>query len=247
MKIAVLSDIHSNVFALQAVIEDVKKQGVDVIVNLGDILYGPIAPRDTFELLMEYDFITISGNQDRQVYESTEDDIEANPTLQFILDDLGSKPLAWMESLPFDQYIDEDVYCCHGTPSSDLIYLLEDVSKGYPELRADADIIQLLAGQRSPLICCGHTHIPRLVSLSSGQLIVNPGSVGLQAYTDDVPVVHSMENFTHHAAYSIIEKKGTEWFVQHIKVCYDHQLAANECKKRYRDDWCHYLMTGRKI
>ncbi|WP_427982779.1 metallophosphoesterase family protein [Agarivorans sp.] len=43
MRIAVLSDIHSNVFALSAVLSDVSKRGVDVTVNLGDILYGPIA------------------------------------------------------------------------------------------------------------------------------------------------------------------------------------------------------------
>ena len=104
MKIAVLSDIHSNVFALDAVIKDLKRHSVDLKANLGDILYGPVAPKSTFELLMEHDFITISGNQDRQIYESTDEEIASNPTMQFILDDLGSEPLAWMKSLPFDKH-----------------------------------------------------------------------------------------------------------------------------------------------
>ena len=247
MKIAVLSDIHSNVFALDAVIKDLKKHSVDLKANLGDILYGPVAPKSTFELLMEHDFITISGNQDRQIYESTDEDIESNPTMQFILDDLGSKPLEWMKSLPFDKQVNEDVYFCHGTPKSDLIYLLEDVSKGHALLRSDSEIIDLLAGQESKLICCGHTHTPRAVHLSSGQLIVNPGSVGLQAYTDEEPVVHSMENFNHHASYSIVEKIDSKWGVQNIKVPYDYHLAVNESKKRNRRDWVHFLSTGRRI
>jgi len=247
MKIAVLSDIHSNVFALDAVIKDVKKHSVDLKANLGDILYGPIAPKSTFELLMEHDFITISGNQDRQIYESTEEEIESNPTMQFILDDLGSKPLEWMKSLPFDKQVNEDVYFCHGTPKNDLIYLLEDVSSGHALLRSDSEIINLLGGQKSKLVCCGHTHMARSVYLSNGQFIVNPGSVGLQAYTDEEPVVHSMENFTHHASYSIVEKIDAQWVVQNIKVPYDYQRAVNESKKRERSDWVHFLSTGRRI
>lgn len=247
MKIAVLSDIHSNVFALDAVIKDLQKRSVDLKANLGNILYGPIAPKATFELLMAHDFITISGNQDRQIYQSTDSEIAANPTLQFILQDLGSKPLDWLKSLPFDKQVNEEVYFCHGTPTNDLIYLLEDVTRGYPLLRSDSEILDLLAGQKSKLICCGHTHTPRTVNLSSGQLIVNPGSVGLQAYTDEEPVVHSMENYTPHASYSIVEQLGSQWIVQQIQVPYDYQRAMKEAKKRHRDDWQHFLSTGRRV
>ncbi|MEW6994625.1 hypothetical protein AADZ84_10215 [Colwelliaceae bacterium MEBiC 14330] len=51
-------------------------------------------------------------------------------------------------------------------------------------LRSGEEIIRLLQGQKSSLICCGHTHITRAISLSTGQLVVYPGSVGLQAYTN---------------------------------------------------------------
>ncbi len=247
MKIAVLSDIHSNVFALDAVIKDLKKHSVDFMFNLGDVLYGPIAPRSTYDLLMEHEFVTISGNQDRQIYEATAKEIESNPTMQFILSDLGKEPLAWMKSLPFDKQFNDDIYFCHGAPKSDLIYLLEDVSRGYAYIRSDNEIMNLLDGQESKLICCGHTHIARTVTLNSGQLIVNPGSVGLQAYTDEEPVVHSMENFSHHASYSIVEKVNSEWVVQNIRVPYAYQRAVNECKKRNRNDWAHFLSTGRRI
>jgi len=247
MKIAVLSDIHSNVFALEAVIENILTQNVDCVVNLGDILFGPIAPRATFELLNKHDFTTICGNQDRQIYEATESDIETNPTMQFILSDLSFEPIDWMRGLPFDKQLNNDVYLCHGTPTDDLVYLLEDVSLGYPKLRSDTDVISLLNGHKSKLVCCGHTHIPRTVKLSTGQLIINPGSVGLPAYTDDEPISHSMENYCSHASYSIIENNGYGWINQQMKIPYDVQLAVNECKKRDRDDWSHFLLTGRKM
>jgi predicted phosphodiesterase len=247
MKFAVLSDIHSNVFALEAVIADAKKHGVDLMVNLGDILYGPIAPKATFDMLMKNPMITLCGNQDRQIFEATDDELASNPTMQFIIDDLGEAPIAWMKSLPFDIQLNDEVYLCHGTPSDDLIYLLEDISFGYARLREDIEIVSLLNNQTSTLICCGHTHTPRTVSLSTGQIIVNPGSVGLQAYTDDVPVVHSIENYTPMASYSIIEKTADCWNIQHHRVSYNVELAVAECEKRERLDWVHFLTTGRKV
>lgn len=247
MRIAAVSDIHSNVFALEAVIADIKKYGVDISVNLGDILYGPIAPRATYDLLMEKDFITIRGNQDRQIYEATSQEIEPSPTMQFILEDLGSDPLDWMRSLPFDHQLTDNVYLCHGTPANDLVYLLEDVGSGYAKLRSDGDILELLNGQLSDVVFCGHTHTARAVYTSTGQLIVNPGSVGLPAYTDDEPIVHSMESFSPHATYAIIENNHNGWTVQHINVAYDHERATLLAQSRNRMDWVHFLTTGRKL
>ncbi len=137
--------------------------------------------KKTFDLLREHDFTTLCGKQDRQIYQATEEQIDSNPTMQFILEDLGTAPLEWIQTLPFDKQLNDEVYLCHGTPSNDLIYLLEYISKGYAMLRSDEEIIRLLQGQKSSLICCGHTHIARAISLSTGQLVVNPGSVGLKA------------------------------------------------------------------
>ena len=250
MQIAILSDIHSNVYALEAVIADVKRRGVDHMLNLGDILYGPIAPKATFDLLQKHDFITIGGNQDRQIYDATDAEIAANPTIQFILDDLGgmySPALNWMRGLPFDHQFDDNIYLCHGTPNSDLIYLLENVETGTPILRDDAGILDLIGDQRSKIILCGHTHIPRTVMLSTGQMIINPGSVGLPAYDDDMPTVHAMETFSPMASYAILERINSAYHVSHIKVTYDFNKAANDAKKRGRRDWTHYLSTGRSF
>lgn len=247
MRIAAISDIHSNVYALDAVLSDIRKRCIDITVNLGDILYGPLAPGATFDLLMEHDLVTIRGNQDRQIYEATEAEIESNPTMQFIRHELGEKPLQWMQQLPFSYHLNERVFLCHGTPVDDLTYLLEDVESGRAIVRSDDEILSLLNGQHSEVVICGHTHTPRAVHTSSNQLIVNPGSVGLPAYTDDEPVIHSMENFSPHATYAIVEHTKAGWSVQHIKVAYDYEKAAREAKKRNRQDWVHFLTTGRGL
>jgi predicted phosphodiesterase len=223
-----------------------EQRNIDVGVNLGDILYGPIAPRATYDLLMEKQFVTISGNQDRQIYQSTATEISANPTLQFILDQLGQEPLSWLKSLPFDKQLTPEVYLCHGTPHSDLIYLLEDIDSGPAQLRSDQGISDLLNGQDSELILCGHSHSPRTVSTRKGQLIVNPGSVGLAAYTDDEPVRHSMENYSGHASYAIVENSAADWNVEQIKVSYDVQKSTQLAKQNNRLDWVHFLNTGRQ-
>ncbi|OLQ84371.1 serine/threonine protein phosphatase [Vibrio ponticus] len=245
-KYALVSDIHSNYYALKAVVEHARAEGVDKFINLGDILYGPIAPKATFELLQSLDTITICGNQDRQIYQAGEQEISSNPTMQFILQDLGVEPIEWMTSLPFDCQISEHIYACHGTPSDDLVYLLEETEQGFPILRSDKDILDLLQGNASPVILCGHTHIPRCVELSTGQLVINPGSVGMPAYTDDEPHLHSMETYSSKASYAILsQSESGGWDVAFHKVSYPVEFAAEQANLRDRQDWVHFLTTGR--
>ena len=73
MRIAVISDIHGNLLALDAVLADIAREGADVTVNLGDILSGPLEPARTADRLMALDLPTISGNHERQVLTDPED------------------------------------------------------------------------------------------------------------------------------------------------------------------------------
>jgi putative phosphoesterase len=179
LRIALVADIHANVWALDAVLSDIKKQRVDTVFNLGDILYGPLKPRATYDRLQALgDLLTIRGNQDRQIYDATEPDRRSNPTLDYVVKDLGEEPIRWLATLPPTAIFEEEIFLCHGTPASDETYLLEDVASLRPMLRPESEILRLVRSVRHPLIVCGHTHIPRLVSLANGQMIVNPGSVG---------------------------------------------------------------------
>ena len=254
--IAAISDIHSNVFALEAVLADIKRHNVDQIVNLGDILYGPIAPKATYELMMANQdaIITIRGNQDRQIYETTAAEIASSQTMAFLIDDLPKEAIEWMRALPFDYHLSNEVYLCHGSPTDDMMYLLEDIQTGQPMVRNDADILALLNGIDSSVIICGHTHIPRTITLSTGQIIVNTGSVGYPAYEDDLPILHKMQTYSAHASYALIEcietieiGQGRRWQTQHIKVAYDYEAAAKLALKNDREDWAFALRTGRVL
>jgi predicted phosphodiesterase len=67
MKIAVVSDIHGNVLALEAVLADLTGEAPDVVVNLGDCVSGPLWPEETAAILRETSWPTVRGNHDRIV------------------------------------------------------------------------------------------------------------------------------------------------------------------------------------
>ncbi len=165
--------------------------------------------------------------------------------MQFILSELGENSLSWIKKLPATLSLENDIFLCHGSPDDDMAYMLEDVSSGYPAVKSDSEISAYLSGTPENLILCGHTHIPRTVQLENKKLVVNPGSVGLPAYSDDLPVHHKMENYSHHASYCIVENSPTGWWVEHIKIPYRVELAIEAAKKQNRFDWAMALETGR--
>lgn len=245
MKIAVISDIHGNALALEAVLADISARSISSIVNLGDHFYGPVAPAATWQLLEGLDCVSLLGNQDRMLLEASKADTDANPTLQFVLDELAGEAIDWLKTLPAEVELNSDVYLCHGAPGIDSMYLLENIESGLPNVYRDKPVQSLLRDVSAGMVLCGHTHIPRTVQLDSGQVVVNPGSVGLQAYEDEEPVRHRMENFSPHARYAVIERSDGAWRVDHINVVYDWCKAAACASDRGRENWARYLTTGR--
>lgn len=156
-----------------------------------------------------------------------------------------------MRALPFDYHLSKDIYLCHGSPTDDMVYLLEDIETGQPTVRNDADILALLNGIDSTVIVCGHTHIPRTITLSTGQIIINTGSVGYPAYEDDLPIVHRMQTYSPHASYALIKyvdnKQGKRWQTEHIRVPYNYEAAAELAAMNGREDWAFALRTGRVL
>jgi putative phosphoesterase len=237
--IGILADIHGNAWALEAVLADAKRRGIEKFVDLGDVLYGPLAPRRTYELLRAVNLVAaVKGNQDRFVVSGA----AGNATLDWVRADLGSEPVAWLDALPATAIYGEWLLC-HGSPLSDMEYLLEDVCEaGRPLVRADADIVKRLAGVENALVLCGHTHVPRLVMLSNGrQQVLNPGSVGLPAYDDESPVPHLMETYSPHASYAVWD----DGVVSFHRVPYDWEAAAAKAKELGREDWARGIAAGR--
>ena len=68
-RIAIVSDIHGNLAALEAVLDDTRRRGVTRVVNLGDSLSGPLLPLETARFLMSRDWVQLAGNHERQLLE----------------------------------------------------------------------------------------------------------------------------------------------------------------------------------
>ncbi len=88
MKLAFISDIHGNSWALRSVLADIKTKSISEIYDLGDSLYGPLDPQGTFEIILKNGITSIRGNQDRDIIQSVNCEY-TNPTLKYTLG--GSK------------------------------------------------------------------------------------------------------------------------------------------------------------
>ncbi|MEA5105591.1 metallophosphoesterase family protein [Pantoea sp. S18] len=243
MKLAVISDIHGNLPALNAVLADIQAQCVDLILNLGDIVSGGLLPAETADRLMPLNIPTIRGNHERQLLE--QDFASMSLSDRHAFERLHAQHWHWLKNLPAELTIGDDVLMVHGVPGDDRIYFLEEVTATGVRPSPEARVLSLVADRKASLILCGHTHIPRQLRLADGRLIVNPGSVGLQAYDDDTPRSHVMESGSPHARYAIVERQNGEWNVDFKAIDYNWESAASVAFKNNRPDWVNALRTGR--
>jgi predicted phosphodiesterase len=247
VRIALVSDIHGNLPALEAVLEDTRRRAVTRIINLGDSLSGPLLPLETARFLMKQDWVQLAGNHERQLLELARSGGGASDT--FAHARLTPDVFEWMRSLTHSRALDEEVFLCHGSPRSDVEYFLDSIDGDHTRPASEREIAERRVLGSQPLdwprvIACGHTHLPRVIQSRDGQLLVNPGSVGLQAYDDDRPHHHRVENGDAYARYATIEKRGGTWHSQIHPVPYDHESMARLAERNGRPDWAHALRTG---
>ncbi len=240
--LAILSDIHGNLPALEAVVADAQARGCRHFVNLGDIVSGPLWPRETADYLMARDWPTISGNHERQLL--SDDPKEMGRSDSFARAELAPHHLAWLSDLPPAMQWREDIFFCHGNPADDLHYLLHRVE---PDRIRDAhthEVADMLGDNGTHAIGCGHSHLPRRILLDDGRQVFNPGSVGLPAYSWDFPHFHRMELGSTQARYAILSGSGAQVAIDLIGVVYDHRSAAARAEANGRMDWAVPLRTG---
>ncbi|HJR75006.1 MAG TPA: metallophosphoesterase family protein [Luteimonas sp.] len=241
MRLALISDIHGNLAALEAVAADIARRGADRVVVLGDNVSGPLLPSETARYLMASGWLTLAGNHERQILHPGPGG--RAPSDHYAFEQLSDAELAWLRTLPPTARFD-DVFLCHGTPGSDLEYFLESVQGDGIRLASADEIESRTGGETAALIACGHTHHPRAVRRAGGQLIVNPGSVGLPAFFTDWPTPHAVQTGSPDARYAIAERSGDTWSAESIAVPYDFAPMATLAERRGRPDWAHALSTG---
>ncbi|GCE31697.1 DNA methylase [Dictyobacter alpinus] len=238
---AVIADIHGNRWALEAVLQDIDRRGIQHIINLGDHLAGPLDPVITADLLLEREMLHICGNDDRVLFSPLE---ELSPAQRYIYERLTPTHLDWLRALPATAVVADDLFVCHGD-LFDAPYLLEQVEVSGVVLRNQQAIEASVAAIPQPVILSGHSHIARTVFLPQGKLLINPGSVGLPAYTMDTPIPYAMESGSPHARYAILQKLQNAWQVEHILLPYASDEAAAMATSNQRPDWARWLSTGR--
>jgi len=242
MRIAVVSDIHGNLAALQAVVADFTRRGVDAVVNLGDSLSGPLLPAETARFLMAQDWVHLAGNHERQILTLQAD--ACDPSDAYARAQLGAAELAWIGGLRPRHALSDEIFLCHGTPANDAECFLESVVPGRLRPASADEIDRRLGDIGANLILCGHSHVPRMVRTTRGQMLVNPGSVGQPAWDDDQPVYHAVESGAPDARYAIVERDRGRWSAQLLAVPYDHAAMAALARLHGRPDWDYILRHG---
>ncbi|MFJ2822176.1 metallophosphoesterase family protein [Streptomyces toxytricini] len=178
-RVAVLSDIHGVLPALEAVLAEPDVITADRIVLTGDIAAGP-QPAQVLDLLTGLgDRVTwISGNADRELveYRRGRRDTFPDPIAPWAAEQLREDQLDLLASLPRSLSLSVsglgEVLFCHATPRDDEeVVLVDSRLDRWKEVFDGLD-----AGIRT--VVCGHTHMP-FVRLAHGRLVVNPGSIGM--------------------------------------------------------------------
>jgi putative phosphoesterase len=229
VRLAVISDIHGNRLALESVLADIKQQGADTVVNLGDVAAGPMDPVGTLDVLGSLNLPTARGNHDRWVIERRKDRVDL-----FVGGLLREQDFDWLSDLPSTLVVNGEIFLCHGTPQSDTDPWLDNWFDQRSMTLPDEETVSKLAdGIDYPILLCGHTHVARSVRLRDGRRIVNPGSVGL-------PFLYG----TPDARYALIDRNGSNWTVSLRSVPYDYEGAARQAEAHGFGHWRGALTTG---
>lgn len=232
MRLAVISDVHGNVLALDAVLADIARQSVDTVICLGDNVSGPVDPAGAADRLMALDGPSIRGNHDRWTSDLS---LKGSGRIdQFARAALNAAQLDWLAGLAATATHGDRVFLCHGTPADDETPWLDRFYTGRTTtLPSEAEVASQAIGLDYDLMLCGHTHVPRSLRLLDGRLIVNPGSVGMQ-------LVHGSPD----ARYAIVERRAGGWHTSLLAVPYDHAEAARRAAANGFPQWAASLTNG---
>lgn len=244
MRIAVISDIHSNVYALNEVLIDIEKRNVDMVVCTGDLVGYATRPNEVIETLRKNKVFTIMGNYDEAIgnfkiicgcdYPDPKDAEKASLSMHFTSQETTDENKAYLRNLPKEAIIsfnNKTIRFVHGSTRLINEYLKEN-SK-------EADEVMSELGE--DILVCGHTHIPYVKNYGK-KLLVNAGSVG------------KPKTGSTNANYIIIDIKNADEInkvdsivdVEIIEVSYDFEKAAKEIEenKILPNDFARLIREG---
>jgi len=174
MKIAVISDIHANVYALMNVLEDIDNEKVDTIICLGDLVgYGP-HPNEVISIIRSRNILCIKGNYDSSVVDNEYSYIRETPinsfSLPWAVHELREENRIFLENLPSTitlNIANKNLLFVHGSPNKINEYLFKDGD----------NTLNIMNSISSDVLICAHTHIPGIKEFAN-KVYVNCGSIG---------------------------------------------------------------------
>jgi len=222
MKIALIGDVHANLPALEAVIEDALSRGADIFINTGDYTgYGPF-PDETVKTLSTLETVSVIGNYDRKVLKADRKLEEWKKhkrkekwsNFKWTLEHLSEANRTYLSCLPREKlfrFQGKRVLLNHICPHSPSHYLGSDTAMEVLE--------EIASGIEADMILMGHSHSPFAAEAGSTWFI-NPGSVGRPDDGDP------------RASYAIIDLGGEKPLVNHYRVEYDVQATLNAIEEK---------------
>ncbi len=220
MKIAVISDIHSNSYALDKVLEDIKNNDIDMIVCTGDLVGYGTRPNEVIKTLRENKILTIMGNYDDAIgnkkivcgcdYKDPKDAEKAGLSMLFTGQTTTDDNKEYLRNLPKEAtftFNNKTIRFVHGSTRVINEYLKENSKE------ADEVMNELV----EDILVCGHTHMP-YAKYYGDKLLVNAGSVG------------KPKTNRPNANYVIININN-EVEVEIIEVEYDYEKMAREIEE----------------
>lgn len=200
-RLAVLSDVHANIPALTAVLDDVRTRDVDGIAYLGDIVFRGPDPSGCSELLAAMEPVAwIRGNTDEWYLETASPGQDPGGYVSFGRPLLTHPQRVFLAALPRTAVVALDeatVLCVHGSPRDPAENLFPDTDLAPPLAQVEEDVV-----------VCGHTHRP-FKGEADGIQLFNVGSVGMPL--DDDP----------RACYGIVTDEGEGFGLEIVRVHYD--------------------------
>ena len=180
MKIAIISDIHANLSAFQAVLSSLEAKNIDALIIAGDLVGYYFEPKAVLRLVQSFEkpVYLVRGNHEEMLLKAKKSSVELKeigakygPGINIALDQLSDSEVEWVANLPHPLLVDEldcSILLCHGSPFSvdEYIYPDSPVEKVVSSLSEPPDVLIM-----------GHTHYSFVKNID-GCLVVNPGSVG---------------------------------------------------------------------
>lgn len=181
MKVAVIGDVHSNVYALESVLLDIKCRDIDCILGTGDLVGYLPYPNEVVELFRKHNILSVQGNHDALIGNDhavtnsmliglEEKELQANASRLYTnktITDENRKYLKYLTKSIRMDIAGKNIAIVHGSPSSQNEYMYNE----------EEVLLKWSEKMNEEILICGHTHIP-YVNYIGEKVFINAGSVG---------------------------------------------------------------------